>query len=98
MDKNPMRRMIVAIRAFLCILLNRPGANEIQRALDGSPAQASPAEPSSSHGSAAERPSPKRAERLPARNDAVTLLSAMQREARFVDFIQEPIGGYSDAQ
>lgn len=34
----------------------------------------------------------------PARSDAVTLLAAFQREARFVDFIQESIDGYSDAQ
>jgi hypothetical protein len=34
----------------------------------------------------------------PSRSDAITLLSALQRDARFVDFIQEPIGGYTDAQ
>jgi len=32
------------------------------------------------------------------RSEAVTLLAALQRDARFVDFIQEPIDGYSDAQ
>jgi hypothetical protein len=93
-----MRRMMVAIRAFFCVLLNRQGANEIQRALDGSPGQAPPAELSSSDHAVTERPSSKQAVRSPARNDAVTLLSALQREARFVDFIQEPIGAYSDAQ
>ncbi len=34
----------------------------------------------------------------PSRSEALTLLSALQREARFVDFIQEPIAAYSDAQ
>lgn len=34
----------------------------------------------------------------PSRSDAATLLAALQRDARFVDFIQEPIDGYSDAQ
>jgi hypothetical protein len=34
----------------------------------------------------------------PARSEAITLLAALQREARFVDFIQEPLGAYSDAQ
>lgn len=34
----------------------------------------------------------------PARSEAVSLLSSLQREARFVDFIQETIDGYSDAQ
>jgi hypothetical protein len=34
----------------------------------------------------------------PARSEAVTLLAALQREARFIDFIKEPLDGYSDAQ
>ncbi len=34
----------------------------------------------------------------PGRSEAITLLSALQREARFVDFVQEPIDGYNDAQ
>lgn len=34
----------------------------------------------------------------PKRNEAITLLSALQRDARFVDFIQESIDGYNDAQ
>ena len=32
------------------------------------------------------------------RNDAVTLLAVLQREGRFVDFVQESIDGYTDAQ
>lgn len=32
------------------------------------------------------------------RSEAVTLLSSLQRDARFVDFIQEPIDAYSDGQ
>jgi hypothetical protein len=39
-------------------------------------------------------PSPK----PPVRSDAITLLAALQRDARFVDFIQEPLAGYTDAQ
>jgi len=35
---------------------------------------------------------------VPVRSEAVTLLAALQREARFVDFIQESIDGYNDAQ
>ena len=33
-----------------------------------------------------------------ARSEALTLLAALQREARFLDIIQEPLGSYSDAQ
>jgi hypothetical protein len=38
------------------------------------------------------------AAKQPARSEAITLLAALQREARFVDFIQESLAGYSDAQ
>lgn len=34
----------------------------------------------------------------PARSEALTLLAALQREARFVDLVQESLDGYSDAQ
>ena len=34
----------------------------------------------------------------PTRSDALTLLAVLQREGRLVDFLQEPIDGYSDAQ
>ena len=34
----------------------------------------------------------------PRRSDALSLLAVLQREARFVDFVMEPITGYSDAQ
>lgn len=34
----------------------------------------------------------------PRRSEAVSLLAVLQREARLVDFLQEPIGDYSDAQ
>jgi hypothetical protein len=34
----------------------------------------------------------------PARSDAIGLLAALQREGRLIDFLKEPIDGYSDAQ
>ena len=34
----------------------------------------------------------------PVRSEAVTFLATLQRDARFVDFIQEPSDGYNDAQ
>ena len=36
--------------------------------------------------------------RGPVRNDAVSLLATLQREARFVDIVKEPLADYSDAQ
>ena len=51
---------------------------------------------------AALTPVPSAAARLepktPTRSEALTLLSALQREARLIDFIKEPIAGYEDAQ
>ncbi len=51
----------------------------------------------------AAKPQPKVEPKKPAtaprpRSEALTLLATLQREARFVDFIQEPLVGYSDAQ
>jgi len=34
----------------------------------------------------------------PVRNDAITLLATLQREARLVDIVKEPLSDYSDAQ
>ena len=34
----------------------------------------------------------------PVRNDAISLLATLQREARFVDIVKEPLADYSDAQ
>ena len=38
------------------------------------------------------------AEPAPSRSDALTFLAVLQREARLIDFIQEPIAAYPDAQ
>jgi len=48
--------------------------------------------------SAAAAPAPQLEKPAPKRSEALTLLAVLQREARLVDFIQEPITGYSDAQ
>ncbi len=37
-------------------------------------------------------------EARPSRSEALTFLAVLQREARFVDFVQEPIDAYPDAQ
>ncbi len=34
----------------------------------------------------------------PGRSEALTLISTLQREARFLDLVQEPLDGYTDAQ
>ena len=92
-----MRRILIAIRAFFVVLFYGQVAAQVdeilkKRGLPPSPAttelpraEARPAKPAAT---------PKTA----GRSEAVTLLATLQREARFVDFIQEPLVGYSDAQ
>lgn len=92
-----MSRILLALRAFFRILFNRQTADQVGRVLDGLPTPA-PAAVAPAGGPSVPKAAPKAAERAPRRNDAITLLAALQREARFVDFIQEPIAAYSDAQ
>lgn len=87
----------VAIRAFSAGLFNRQLADQIQQVLDGKDTQpADPALPAPDPKPPAQpapaQPTP------PARSDAITLLSALQREARLVDLIQEDLSAFSDAQ
>ena len=41
---------------------------------------------------------PAKAAKTAVRSEAVTLLATLQREARLVNFVKEPLAGYSDAQ
>ena len=59
---------------------------------NGKPVEAAPSEPSPPLKPDAPKPV------APARNDAVTLLATLQREARFIDIVKEPLSDYSDAQ
>src|SRR5947208_2478486 len=104
-----MRRIWLAIRLFFGALLNAEVAEKAEwllRQKSASPKKpargAPPAEPkptSAEPKPVASKPivsSP--APPKPARSEALTLLAALQREARFVDFIQEPLDDYSDDQ
>ena len=83
-----MRRVLLAVRVFFRVLLSAAVAQEVQRVLRGGAVeQAPPPKP--------QKPSPPKP---PARSEALTLLATLQREARFVDFVKEPLGSYSDAQ
>ena len=86
-----MRRITIAFRVFFATLFRAEVVREVERVLRGASQQGQaltdrPPEP---------KPKPKKP---PARSDAVTLLATLQREARFIDFIKEPLGTYSDAQ
>ena len=86
-----MNAVVVAFKAFFKVLFNSAVRQRVERALQG-PAVAEQAATPVPVTKAPEAP------RLPRRNDALTLLAALQREARLVDFLQEPIDTYSDAQ
>jgi hypothetical protein len=85
-------RLWLALRAFFRILFNQTSAEQARRLLlEGPPAEqpqtkAEPAKPAT--------PAPVK----PQRSDALTLLAALQREARLVDFLKEPLDGFSDAE
>tara|TARA_B100001939_G_C16607562_1_gene473689 strand:+ start:113 stop:628 length:516 start_codon:yes stop_codon:yes gene_type:complete len=71
----------------LKVLFNSNAAEKAQAAILGNEASALPKP----------KPAPE-PEPAPVRSDAITLLASLQREARFLDFIQEPIDAYSDDQ
>lgn len=85
-----MRRILLAFRVFFLTLLNRSIAEQVAKVFDGSVKVETPT-PS---------PQPKQppAPKPPVRSEAITLLATLQREARFIDFIEESLAGYTDAQ
>ena len=86
-------RIGLAFRLFFKVLFDAHFASLVAEVLqtrsaavpDQSPAERAPAPP-------------KPAKKAVVRSDAITLLAALQREARFVDMVKEPLGNYSDAQ
>jgi hypothetical protein len=83
-----MRRLILAFRVFFRTLFNAEIARQVDQLLGGV-AAAAPAP-----GVAPREPKPVAA----GRNEGVNLLAMLQREARLVDFLQENLSTYSDAQ
>jgi len=81
-----MRRIWLAIRVFFLVLFSGEVAEQVRRALETT---------TRPQRKIAKAPS---APPRPARSEAITLLAALQREARFIDFIKEPLDNYSDAQ
>ncbi len=102
----------VAFRAFFGVLFNSRAASLVDQALRTPPGTALPAPSTSDNSkvqdsgqSSAEKPGKKADGHLSssrgpksARNDAISLLSTLQREARLLDLVQESLDNYSDAQ
>jgi hypothetical protein len=93
----------IAFRAFFSVLFNRQVAARVQAILVdrsaeaentavSTPTEAAPGRPE------APKPAGARLQSGGTRSDAVTLLSTLQREARLVDLICEPLDQFTDAQ
>jgi hypothetical protein len=93
-----MNRIGTAFRAFFLALYSGQRAEQIRQALDGAAlpkiADGAKRQPV---GPAAGAP-PIVAEPAPKRSEALTLLATLQREARLVDLMQEPLDNYTDEQ
>lgn len=90
-----MGRIWLAIRVFFITLFDKEfAAGVAQLVAQRKPASAAPA-------AAEAKPQPAKqpaAPKAPPRSDAVTLLASLQREARLLDFLMEPVDTYTDAQ
>ena len=81
----------IAVRAFSAALFDKQAAGRILAALEGGDTAAIEQKTTTT---ATESSRPIES----ARSEAITLLSALQREARLVDLIQEDLSQFSDAQ
>jgi len=87
-----MGRITVAFRVFFAALASAAKADRLQASLDGAVLP-------KVHADEKRLPEPKRPEpTAPARSEAITLLAAMQREARLVDLVKQPLADFSDEQ
>ncbi|MBN1590554.1 MAG: DUF2760 domain-containing protein [Pirellulales bacterium] len=84
-------RCLLAIRVFFRVLFDRDFARRVE-SLGGVTAADEPGEKPVS------RPGVSKAKPKPQRSEAISLLAALQREGRLVDFLQEPLDDYTDAQ
>jgi hypothetical protein len=91
-----------ALRAFFRVLFNKTLATDVASVLDGAApptnnliATRPATEPAAPATLSKPKPAPKP---VATRSEALTLLAALQREGRLVDFLREDLGGATDAQ
>lgn len=92
-----MGRILLAFKVFFAVLFSGETAVKIAKALLNAPAPA-PAEAPAAPVAPRPEPPPRPEPRRQVQSEAITLLSALQREARLVDFLKEDLTGYSDDQ
>ena len=84
-----LRRILLAFQVFFLTLFRAAVAEQVAQMLAGAAPAAEPTP------APQPKPAPSPAPKPPARSEAITLLAALQREARFVDFVQESLAGYT---
>lgn len=84
-----------AFRAFYRTLVSREAADQVAALLDGRLLPKVTTDEKSRQPVPATKAAPPAA---PKRSEAITLLAALQREARLVDLVKEDLAGYSDEQ
>jgi hypothetical protein len=87
-------RLFLAVRAFFAVLFSRQVAAGVQKVLAGGPDAGTPTPPTQADAKPSKPVMPPK----PVRSEALTLLETLQREARFVDIVKEPLAQYSDEQ
>ncbi|MGZ2748706.1 DUF2760 domain-containing protein [Burkholderia stagnalis] len=96
-------RLSLAVGTFFSVLGNREFAAGVLRVRDGAPVAAQPAPAAAPAPTPAPTPAPAAAPvkapelREASPQAALQLLGLLQRDARFIDFVQEDIAGYADA-
>ncbi|HEF4728600.1 DUF2760 domain-containing protein [Burkholderia multivorans] len=89
-------RLSLAVGTFFSVLGNREFAANVLRLRDGAAAPVAPTPAAApAPAPAAKAPAPELREASP--QAALQLLGLLQRDARFIDFVEEDIAGYSDA-
>jgi Domain of unknown function (DUF2760) len=93
LQENEMSRIGVAFRVFFGALGSAALAQQIEATLAG------PVLPKiDAAAKTPPPPAPLPRPQKPARSEAITLLAALQREARLVDLVLQPLGQFSDEQ
>ncbi|QVN22653.1 DUF2760 domain-containing protein [Burkholderia pyrrocinia] len=90
-------RLSLAVGTFFSVLGNREFAAGVLRVRDGAPAPVAPAAAPAPAPAPVpvKAPAPELREASP--QAALQLLGLLQRDARFIDFVEEDIAGYADA-
>ena len=96
-ERDGMARLGLAVRLFFRAMRDAAFLRQVEPLLEGKPLPQTTSAPPPTVAVAPPRAQPAPPPR-PVRSEALTLLSVLQREARLIDFLKEPIAGYSDAQ